>query len=298
VAGVELALMNIEQPQTARPRWWREPLLHFLLVGGLLFVVYGKVAPMDKEGERIVVSQAMVGELARQHQARWMRPPSEQELTSLVDAHVRDEIMYREGLALGLGRDDPVIKRRVRQKLDIVIEEQLADAAPSDAELSAYLTRHAARFTRPASLSFEQIFFDGSATVPKVESAIAAAQGALARGVDPQALGQPTLLPRSVELQPVDRVKRDFGATFTERLNQLPEGVWSGPVASSLGAHLVRISARTPAVLPPLDEVRQQVLRDWENERRDRSREQNYRALRERYEVVIEPALAATASQP
>ena len=279
-------------------RWWRDPILHFLLIGGLLFWLYGRVAPMDNGGERIVVTQAMVDELAQQHQARWMRPATEQELAYLVDAHVRDEVMYREGLTLGLDRDDPVIKRRVRQKLDVMFEEQLAAAAPSDAELSAHLARHAARFTRPASLSFEQIFFDGSAKEPAVERAVAAAQGALARGVDAQALGQPTLLPRSVEQQPVDRIKRDFGAAFTERLNQLPEGAWSGPVASSLGAHLVRISARTPAVLPPLDEVRQQVLRDWENERRDRSREQSYRALRERYEVVIEPALAATASQP
>lgn len=279
-------------------RWWREPLLHFLLIGGLLFVVYGKVAPMDKEGERIVVSQAMVGELSRQHHARWMRPPNEQELASLVDAYVRDEIMYREGLALGLDRDDPVIKRRVRQKLDIVVEEQLAGAAPDDDELSAYMTQHAARYTRAASQSFEQIFFDGSATVSEVERAVAVARTALARGVDAQALGQPTLLPRSVDQQPADRIKRDFGAVFTDSLNRLPVGVWSGPVASGLGAHLVRVSARKPAVLPPLNEVRQQVTRDWENERRDRSREQSYRKLRERYDVVIEPALTTLAAQP
>jgi PPIC-type PPIASE domain len=283
---------------THGPRWWRDPILHFLLIGGLLFVVYGRVAPMDKGGERIVVTQAMVDDLARQHQARWMRPATEQELANLVDAHVRDEIMYREGLALGLDRDDPVIKRRVRQKLDIVVEEQLASAAPSEAELSAYLAQHAARFTRPASLSFEQIFFDGQATVPEVERAVARARAALVRGVDAQGLGQPTLLPRRVEQLSVDRIQRDFGAAFTGRLNHLPDGVWSGPVASSLGAHLVRVSARTPAMLPSLDEVRQQVMRDWENERRDRSREQSYRKLRERYDVLIEPALAAPASQP
>jgi PPIC-type PPIASE domain len=279
-------------------RWWREPILHFLLIGGLLFWVYGRVTPMDNGGGRIVVTQAMVDELAQQHQARWMRPATEQELANLVDAHVRDEVLYREGLTLGLDRDDPVIKRRVRQKLDVMFEEQLAAAAPSDAELSAHLARHAVRFTRPASLSFEQIFFDGSAKEPAVERAVAAAQGALACGVDAQALGQPTLLPRSVDQQPADRIKRDFGAVFTASLNQLPVGVWSGPVASGLGAHLVRVSARTPAVLPPLDEVRQQVTRDWENERRDRSREHSYRKLRERYDVVIEPALTALAARP
>jgi hypothetical protein len=283
---------------THAARWWRDPILHFLLIGGLLFVVYGKVAPMDNGGERIVVTQALVDELARQHQVRWMRPASEQELASLVDAHVRDEIMYREGLALGLDRDDPVIKRRVRQKLDVVIEEQLAGAVPSDAELSAFLARHAARYTRPASLSFEQIFFDGQPTVPEVERAVATAQAALARGVDAQALGQPTLLPRSVDRQSVERIMRDFGGAFTAQLSQLPEGVWTGPVASSLGAHLVRISERTQAVLPPLEEVRQQVTRDWENERRDSSREVTYRQLRNRYLVVLEPARAASAPLP
>ena len=132
-------------------RWWREPILHFLLIGGLLFWVYGRLAPMDNGGERIVVTQAMVDELAQQHQARWMRPATEQELANLVDAHVRDEIMYREGLTLGLDRDDPVIKRRVRQKLDVDVRGATGRcrtrATPS---CRRYLARHAARFTRPA----------------------------------------------------------------------------------------------------------------------------------------------------
>jgi hypothetical protein len=157
--------MTSSSHQAASPaRWWREPMLHFLLIGALLFFAYGRLNPADPaSGERIVVSQALVDDLARQYQTRWMRPASEQELAGLVEAHVRDEIMFREGVALGLDRDDPVIKRRVRQKFDVMAEEQLARAAPGDAELQAYLTQHAQRFARPARVSFEQIYFDGSA---------------------------------------------------------------------------------------------------------------------------------------
>ncbi len=157
-------------------RWLREPILHFALIGALLFFVYGRMNPGVAAGERIVVTQAIVDDLARQHQARWMRPPSEQELANLVEAHVRDEILFREGVALGLDRDDPVIKRRVRQKFEVMSEEQLAGAAPTDAELSDYMAQNADRFTRPARVSFEQIFFDGSRTAPEVERAVAAAK--------------------------------------------------------------------------------------------------------------------------
>ncbi len=279
-------------------RWLREPLLHFALIGALLFAAYGRMNPVAEAGHRIVVTQAVVDDLARQHQARWMRPATEKELAGLVEAHVRDEILYREGVALGLDRDDLVVKRRVRQKLDLMAEEQLAAAAPTDTELSAYLAQNAARFMQPATVSFEQVFFDGSASVAEVERAAATARAALARGADPGKLGQPTLLPRGMEQAPMDLVARDFGAGFAEQLAKLPEGVWAGPLASSLGAHLARVSSRTPAALPPLAAVRQQVARDWENERRDRSRSESYRALRGRYEVVIEPVLAQAASAP
>ena len=283
---------------TRLPRWLREPILHFALIGALLFFAYGLMNPGSIAGERIVVTQAIVDDLARQHQARWMRAPSEQELANLVEAHIRDEILFREGVALGLDNDDPVIKRRVRQKFELMSEEQLAGAAPTDAELSDYLLQNAARFTRPAKLSFEQIYFDGSATAPEVERAVAAAKSALARGADPARLGQPTMLPRSAEAAAADLVARDFGAAFGEQLLKLPQGEWAGPVASGLGAHLVRVTAVQPAALPPLDGVRQQVAREWENARRERSRTESYRKLRDSYDVVIEPNLPQAKPTP
>jgi hypothetical protein len=273
-------------------RLLREPVLHFLLIGLLIFFAYGLLAERGDEAQRIVVSQAAVDALAREHRARWMRPPTEQELAGLVDAHVRDEILYREGVALGLDRDDPVIKRRVRQKLEVVAEEQLARDAPDDADLAAYLAKHAERFARPGTVSFEQIYFAATTPAAQVEAARAAAM----RGGDPARLGQPTMLPSAAQNAPLDLAARDFGREFVAEIEKLPLDTWAGPVPSAFGQHLVRVTARTPALTPPLAELRAAVAREWENERRMASLAENYKALRGRYEVVIEATLPTSAA--
>jgi hypothetical protein len=293
-----MTAMDAAGDATGVRRWLREPLLHFAVIGLLLFALYGWMNPAAENAGRIVVTQAAVDDLARQYQARWMRPATDEELANLVEAHVRDEILFREGVALGLDRDDPVIKRRVRQKLEIMSEEQIAGAAPTDADLSAYLAQNPDRFQRPATVSFEQVFFDAARPVADVEREVRAAKAALARGVNPAGLGQATLLPRNAEAASIELVARDFGSGFAQQLTQVPLGEWTGPVASSLGAHLVRVEARAPAALPPLPAVREQVAREWENERRDRSRSESYRKLRDSYTVVIEPMLPKVAAQP
>jgi len=262
----------------------KEPVLHFLLIGIAIFVAYGLIAPRGKEGARIVVTQGVVDALVREHQARWQRPPAGQELAGLVEAYIRDEIMYREGMALGLDRDDPVIKRRVRQKLDVIAEEQQARDAPTDADLAAYLAQHADRFTRPGAISFEQIYFPATATAAEVETARMSA----ARGTDPARLGQSSMLPPRPENVPLDLVERDFGPEFVTGIAKLPLNEWAGPVRSGFGLHLVRVTARTPAVVPPLADVRAAVAREWENDRRVASLAESYKKLRSQYEIVIE----------
>ena len=279
-------------------RLLQEPILHFLLIGIVIFVVYGKVAAPNRAGMSIVVSEAMVDEMAREHEARWTRKPTDTELAGLVDAHVRDEILYREGLALGLDRDDALIKRRVRQKFEVIAEEQSAHEAPSDADLAAYMTESAERFLLPATVSFEQIFFDNAGTPADVERAVAAARVAVARGADPRKLGQASMLPSRVENAAQGLVARDFGTGFAGQVATAPIGQWSGPIASSFGVHLVRVTARTPTALPELDGIRRIVAREWENERRMSSRSESYQKLRSNYTVVIEAKkLASLAAQ-
>jgi len=266
-------------------RLLKEPLLHFLLIGFALFIVYAKLASPDRSGTTIVVSEAMVDELAREHEVRWARKASDQELAGLVDGYVRDEVLYREGLTLGLDRDDALIKRRIRQKFEVIAEEQNASATPSDADLASYVTAHPARFLLPARVSFEQVFFGDALDV---ERAVANASVALARGADPSSLGRGSMLPSHLDNAARDLIARDFGTAFAGRIETAPLGRWSGPIGSSFGTHLVRVTARTPAALPDLDSVRQIARREWETERRMNARHESYAKVRGNYTVVIE----------
>jgi len=269
-----------------------EPILHFLLLGILLFAGYRWQAPGDSTGRVIVITQGVVDDLVIQHVAARGREPSATELNRLIESYVHDEIFYREGVKLGLDRDDIVVKRRVRQKIEL-IEEDASTRTPTDADLSAYLAANPARFAQPAVLTFEQVFLGSSTNGPDIVRAVAITYEALRNGTDPKRLGTPTLLPNSLIETPSDLVARDFGANFAAALETIPIGEWSGPIDSSFGAHYVRVSDRTPAVAPPLGAVRDQVVREWENDRRLRARADAYGRMRREYEVSIEAALPA-----
>jgi hypothetical protein len=283
-------------PYQSKPRWarvsrvLREPLLHFLLIGLALFIYYGRAAPGGGDERRIVVSQAQVDELGRRFQATWNRPPTAGELEGLVDSYVSDEILYREGKTLGLDRDDQVIKRRVRQKVEVLAEEDGERLMPTDAELAAYLAAHPEKFAQPALVSFEQLYFDP--TTAGVESRVRAASVGLAAGAGTESLGEPTMLPYRVDRAGIDTVERDFGSDFASTLTTMPRGQWTGPVQSGFGVHLVRVTAWTPSVPPALDDVRQQVQREWEYDRRKRAFAASYERMRAKYDVAIEARLA------
>ncbi len=278
--------------------FFREPLVHFLLIGLALFLLYGGVATESSDSRDITVSQEDIQGMAQQFEAHWNRSPTEQELTGLVDSYVRDEVLYREGVAMGLESDDPVIKRRIRQKLEVVTEETSQQVAPTDAELAAYLGRNPDKFRQPARVSFEQVFFSGDAPVADLEQRTAEALVALRAGAAAKAFGQSTMLPPNLTLTSVTVIARDFGAEFASKLETLPLDAWQGPIASGFGAHLVRISERTPASIPALAEVRPQVLREWENERRERNRVAAYRAMSDNYRITIEGRPAADGQTP
>ena len=263
-------------------------MLHFLLIGIALFGAYRWMSPGDSGERRIVITQGVVDDLVTQHVAARGREPSTTELNHLIESYVRDEILYREGVRLGLERDDIVVKRRVRQKIEMIAEEDASTRAPTDTDLSAYLAANPARFVQPAILTFEQVFIGQPTSGPAVVHAVAVTREGLRSGADPEKLGKPTLLPHRMTLTPADLVARDFGASFAAALEKVPVGEWVGPIASSFGAHYVRVSDRMPAVAPQLAAVRDQVVREWENERRQRARNDAYTKMRGEYQVSIE----------
>jgi hypothetical protein len=265
-----------------------EPMLHFVLIGVALFGGYRWMSPRDSGGRRIVITQGVVNDLVTQHVAARGRAPSTSELNRLIESYLRDEILYREGVRLGLDRDDIVVKRRVRQKIEMIAEEAASTRAPTDADLSAYLAANPARFVQPAMVTFEQVFIGEFTSGRRLVYAAAVTREALRKGADAEEIGQPTLLPHRMTRTPTDLVAREFGVSFAAALEKVPVGEWAGPIDSSFGTHYVRVSDRTPAVAPHLASVRDQVVREWEHERRLRARDDAYVKMRGAYMVSIE----------
>jgi hypothetical protein len=252
-----------------------------LLIGLLLFALYGLVVGGNAD-RGIRVDDNVASSLYAQFSKTWQRPPTADEMNALVESYVRDEIFYREGVELGLDRDDPTIKRRVAQKFSTIAEESEPGSVPTDAELDAWMKRHPDRYAKPALVTFDQIAFersaDGLATLDSARKALAA-------GADPQTLGEGRLLLPHFELYPIDLVQRDFGPEFARAIEEIRPGRWEGPVQSGYGVHLVRVEKLVGGSAPKLADVRAAVSRDFEQDRRTRSLEAAYRNLRESYRV-------------
>jgi len=267
----------------------REPLVHFLIVGAVLFLIFDLTREPDQAGtRRIVVTAGQLEQLAAQFSRTWMRPPTEQELEGLVERHIRSEVFYREALGMGLGQDDPYVRNRLALKLELVLDDLSAEAAPSDEELERFLTQHAERFVEPARLSFRQVLLNPDRH-PDPDAEAERLLAELRAGSDPASLGDATLLGHAFDDSSRDEVARQLGANFADALAELAPGAWSGPIRSPFGMHLVLVTERQPERRPALAEVRDAVLGEWRDQRRRERKEQAYRRLRERYEIVMEP---------
>jgi hypothetical protein len=267
-------------------RLLREPLLHFFVLGAALFALYGWLnrGALDSPTE-IFVSRGQVQSLQAQFERVWQRSVTPEELQKLVDNWVREEIFYREGLAMGFDRDDPVVRRRVGQKVEFLIDSATAPA-PGDAELQAWLDAHAADYQIEPVLSFRQVYFDPGRHGANLERSIADARRSLESG-KPVA-GDSTLLPEAMQAAGLSDVQREFGAEFATAIGTLPEAGWHGPVQSSFGLHLVRLEASVPARRAALEQVRAQVERDLLNARARQASEAIYVKLRANYRVRVE----------
>ena len=268
----------------------REPLLHFLVLGAGLFVLFGVVGgPAEQRPDQIVVSAAKVENLAQLFERTWRRRPTEAELDGLIEDHVKEEILYREALALGLEQDDIVIRRRLRQKMEFVSEDVALQAEPSEDELRAFLAEHGDKFRAPWRVSFAQVYLSperhGENTKRDAERLLAELS---AGETAPGKAGDPFLLDQEFQDLAAYDVERLFGGPFAERLADLPPGRWSGPVNSPYGLHLILVRERIESRLPDLDEVRDGVMRDWRAARREETNRTFYEGLRAGYEVTVE----------
>ena len=267
----------------------REPLVHFLLIGAGLFLLFQFTkGPAIDGANRIVVTPSQVEQMEARFTRTWMRPPTKEEMAGLIETYVRDEVYYREAVAMGLDRNDPSIRQRMRLKLEFLLEDLNTLAAPGEEELAAYLEAHRYAFKEEARVSFRQVYLNPT----KHQDMEADAESMLAlmkRGARPESLGDATLVQGEYRLATLSDIARLFGEPFAQQLVALEPGTWTGPLYSGLGGHLVKVTEHLEGRLPALTEVRNQVEREYLAQRRQEMKDIAYEKLRENYEVIIQP---------
>ncbi len=278
-----------------------EPLLHFLLIGALLFALFAYVGTEEgARDDRIVVSAGMVEHLSALFERTWNRPPTRQELEGLIDDHVREEAAYREGMGLGLDLDDAIIRRRIRQKMDFIAEDLATRVEPGDEELRSFLTEHADDFRIEGRFSFRHVFLNPETRGERLEEEARQLLGTL--NAEPRAdaseRGDRILLDHAYPAASRDEVGSLFGAPFADAVASLEAGSWQGPIRSGYGMHLVIVDERQAGRVPELDEVRGAVEVEWDNARQIEVVEAFYRELLGKFDVVIEWPEEAEAKEP
>ncbi|MBY5326686.1 peptidyl-prolyl cis-trans isomerase [Rhizobium leguminosarum] len=274
----------------------REPLVHFLALALLIFAGYGLLgADTDDKPDSIVVTASKIEQMATVFTKTWQRPPTAEELKGLIDDHVKEEILVRQALEIGLDRDDTVVRRRLRQKMEFLNAADAETLTATEAELDAYLKANAATFEIDPMLAFQQIVLNPQRPGEAIEQKAAAILEVLLSqpAADPASLGDASLLPPELPLTSKTSIGQTFGADFAEELDKIPAGQWTGPVNSGFGLHLIRVTERVPGRVPTLDEVRDAVAREWTNAKRKELENQRFAELLKRYVVTIESPVGA-----
>jgi hypothetical protein len=280
--------------------WLREPLLHFLLIGVALFVVWSYGSETDNApSDQILVSMSDVERLAALWQDQWNRPPTPQELGGLLEDHINEEVLVREALAMGLDRDDTVIRRRLAQKMEFLSTDLADQIEPTEDELENWLDEHVDRYRSPAMVSFVHVYLNSDTRGDRLSNDGAAILARLRADPDralPWTLGDRFMLPHEYERRSTDYVNRQFGRDFGTALLGLEPGLWSGPISSGFGAHLIRVDERVASKTPTLDEARRFVMRDLLSRRRAEVNDALHQQLRSRYEIVFDEQVQQLAA--
>jgi len=270
----------------------REPLVQFLLVGLVLFGVWQLAKPAHAARDasnRIVITEDDLKQMAVGWAAQGLPPPSPQQMKELIDARVREEVLYREALALGLDKDDAIVRRQLARKMEFVAEDLSKLEEPKPEELRAWYEKNRARFALPPRVTFRHVYFSpdrrGANTRTDAVAALTQLSGKpidASVGVGDTFMFQSFYGDRSMEV-----LAKEFGPAFARALVDVAPGAWAGPVESGYGWHLVFIDSMTPQQIPEFDAIEQEVRNAWVEEHREKTRASMYESMRARYEVVL-----------
>lgn len=283
----------------------KEPLLHFAILGALIFGIHawrqgGDGGPDEGNGKRIDVNSATITRLKDGWTRQFQRTPNGDDMRGMVEAHIREEVLCREALALGLDRDDTIVRRRMAQKMEFLTQDIATAAAPDEASLEKFFSQKRARYARPAQVSFRHVYFSSEKRGAKLDADANEALAALAKpGISDETFGDAFLHGFEFSDQGEIDLTSIFGQEFAASVMKLPAGAWVGPVPSSYGAHLVKVTRRGEPQPVELAAVRGVALRDYLDDRRRTANDEVLARLKQNYDVVIdEAALRAAAFNP
>ena len=276
----------------------QEPLLYFLLLGAGIFAVYHFVSRGDanKPGQ-IVVTHGRIDALITGFTGTWQRPPTQAELDGLIRDYVREEACAREAIALGLDKDDMVIRRRLQQKLQFVSEDLVSQAEPNDDQLREYFQAHPDMFRTETRFTFRQVYLDPQRHNDMAGDVVQLLDQ-LRAGGEAKEVGDPTLFDQDFDSVAVRDVASQFGDKFATKLVALSLGQWQGPIESAVGTHLVYVTERKEGHLPQFEEVTAAVRREWTNAHRQEANNKFYQSLLGRYVVTIEKPEVTKPAKP
>ena len=267
----------------------REPLVHFLALGALLFAIgILRGEPATPGSSRIAITEGHIDRLLEGFRMTWNRPPTEAEFRGLIEEHLKEEVLYREALGMGLDQDDQIIRRRLRQKLEFMTADFVGTIEPTEEELETYLAEHAERYRGDGRLRFIQVFINdtGPEGIARADRIVASLRDEPDQDLTPltDAFLHPLVYPDVAE----QALRSIYGPQVPETLMEQPVGEWSGPLLSPFGLHVVRIDARQDGELPSLDAVRPEVYRDLMFERTNEAEQAYFDGLLEQYTVTVE----------
>ncbi len=268
----------------------REPLLHFLLIGAVIFALYYVTNPETNTKQTIVIDDDLVKRIGNLFEKQWGRQPNDSEWTSLIDNEIREEVYYRQALKMNLDHNDELIRRRMNQKLDFISSDLVQMKEPADTALQAYYLKHKSKYLQQASYSFSHIYFNADKREHAKADALALLPTLPATDNNLPALtkfGDPFAFAYHTNDAPAKEIDAQMGEGFAAALAKLPVGKWTGPVLSGFGAHLIFINAVKPAAEPDFASIKEQLLNDYRYDFQQQFNQKVYEDFKKEYTLKL-----------
>ena len=285
-------------------RLLHEPLVQFLLIGGLLFAIYsvtpaGSVTPAASREIRLSYDE--LAQLVLLFKSQWRREPTAEEFNRLVEDKVQGEILYREALAMGIDKGDEIVKRRMAQKMQFLAEDVATAREPTSALLRTWYEKHSASFAQPPRVSFRHLYFSpdrrGARAREDAVQALAKLAGQPEDAKIAASLADPFMFQDHYRDRAPEFLGKEFGPQFARAIATLLPGSWQGPVESGFGWHLVFVDTVIPGRVPAFEEIEPDVRAAWLGEQKALAWQKAYEAMRTKYTVLLPSPPDAISAQ-